>query len=453
MVGTDHQAGTGTGDGVLGHHAHARLGVADDEVHQGRLAAFQRLHFRRQGTHRRSDVHRVQFVRLDEVDARLGVMFVVLHVVRQAHGDEAVGLVAGLLTQFVDRALGEQGGGQRIDAAADAQDQDFQPGILQALLDEGDAPGDFGIERGAVGERRLDLELLRDLSLDGLHGLLLAGNLENVTQGDAEQAAVLADPAVEGGDLAVDQPRAELLVGHDPFMGHGTQRLDIQFPCQVHIAGADEARRELPVELAQQLLAGLVQLHLWMKVAVAHLADDRQQRHFEQDHVQPRTPYAQVELVVLDAHLQVTQVEAEQAQKTQEVRLHEADLLEEAQLRVADAQLGKALDLNADLPQIGAQVLAIAAAKLPLDVDVGVVVQHRLHHRQLVEVGVQQALHNAVGESAFAHIRLQFRRVPSRRLILPVYRVAVARPHGSFGSRLPIAAIFPARSSLLWCLL
>ncbi|MNO03532.1 hypothetical protein D3C81_2242700 [compost metagenome] len=48
-----------------------------------------------------------------------------------------------------------------------------------------------------------------------------------------------------------------------------------------------------PVELAVQLVAGLGQTHAWVQVAVAHFADDRQQRHFEQDYMQPRALQAQ----------------------------------------------------------------------------------------------------------------------------------------------------------------
>lgn len=187
-----------------------------------------------------------------------------------------------------------------------------------------------------------------EIAQEGIHG-------DAIGQGDAEQSAVLANPAVQRGDLAVDQPWAELLVGHDPLVGHGAQRLDIQFPCQVDVAGADEACREIiaqhpyhlfldaageapagaeigylqlgqfigagmrlqPVELAIELIAGIAQAHAWVQVAVAHLADDRQERHFEQHHMQPRAAQAQAQLVVLDAQAQVAQVEAEQPQKAQ----------------------------------------------------------------------------------------------------------------------------------------
>ena len=52
-----------------------------------------------------------------------------------------------------------------------------------------------------------------------------------------------------------------------------------------------------------------------VQIAVAYFADDGQQRHFEQDHMQPRTFQAQEQLVVFDADVHVAQVEAEQSQK------------------------------------------------------------------------------------------------------------------------------------------
>ncbi|MNZ96709.1 hypothetical protein D3C78_1159150 [compost metagenome] len=111
-------------------------------------------------------------------------------------------------------------------------------------------------------------------------------------------------------------------------MGHGPQGLDIQFSCQVDVAGTDKACREIvlehphdfflnlvgeasagaevchlqlsqfiaagmrpePVELAVELVTGLAELDLGVAVAVAHFADDCQQRHLEEDYMQPGSP-------------------------------------------------------------------------------------------------------------------------------------------------------------------
>ena len=61
----------------------------------------------------------------------------------------------------------------------------LSPELRRAVLDKGHAPGDFGLEGGLVFERRLNLELLRNLTLYGLHDSLLAGKgryFENVPQ-------------------------------------------------------------------------------------------------------------------------------------------------------------------------------------------------------------------------------------------------------------------------------
>lgn len=262
-----------------------------------------------------------------------------------------------------------------------------------------------------------------------------------VGEGNPQQATVFADPAIERGDLAVDQPWAELLVGHDPLVSHGAQRFHVQFTGQVHVAGADEAPGEVvlehihhfclhairktsagaeigdlqlrqligrgiggqPVEFAIELLARLFQHGFAVAIAVAHFADDRQQRHFIENHMQPRPAQTDEQFAVLDAGVHVTQVEAEQAEKAQEVRFEEADALKKTQLIGAQAQFGQTLDLKTDLGQIRAQIFAITATKLPFDFDVGVVVQHRLHHRQFVEVGVEQVLHDAIGKHTLAH--------------------------------------------------
>ncbi|MNY77438.1 hypothetical protein D3C86_2173410 [compost metagenome] len=55
-----------------------------------------------QAGHAVGDVHRVFFIGSDEVHRDLGVLFVVLDVVGQAHGDEAVTRIAGFGAQLLD---------------------------------------------------------------------------------------------------------------------------------------------------------------------------------------------------------------------------------------------------------------------------------------------------------------------------------------------------------------
>jgi hypothetical protein len=46
------------------------------------------------------------------------------------------------------RALSQQASGQGVDAAADAQHQGLEPGIVQAALDKGNPPRNFGFKGG-----------------------------------------------------------------------------------------------------------------------------------------------------------------------------------------------------------------------------------------------------------------------------------------------------------------
>ncbi|MNF42987.1 hypothetical protein D3C84_240570 [compost metagenome] len=108
-------------------------------------------------------------VRLDEIHRSLGVVFIELGFVGQAHGDEFVGGITAALAQFTDGPLGQQAGGEGVDTTTDAQYQGLEPGIDQAVLNEGHPPGDFGLKGGFVGEWRLDLELFSNLTLYGLH--------------------------------------------------------------------------------------------------------------------------------------------------------------------------------------------------------------------------------------------------------------------------------------------
>ncbi|MCY1212020.1 hypothetical protein D9M72_237460 [compost metagenome] len=122
--------------------------------------------------------------------------------------------------------------------------------------------------------------------------------------------------------------------------------------------------------------------------------------------MQPGPPQAHAELAVLDTQLQVAQVEAEQAEEANEVRLDEGNAFEEVQLVVSDGNVRQLLDLQADFREIGRQVLIVATAELPLDFGVRVIVQHRLHHGQFIEIGIQQVLDDAAGKGAVSHGRV-----------------------------------------------
>ncbi|MCY1433626.1 hypothetical protein D9M71_496620 [compost metagenome] len=174
---------------------------------------------------------------------------------------------------------------------------------------------------------------------------------------------------------------------HQPFVGHGAERLDVEDARQVDVAGADEDAREValqaahhgflhrigeapagaevghpeagqflgaglaaqPVELLLQAPVHRVEADLWITLTVAQLADGRQQRHLEEDHVQPGAFQAQAELALVDADLHVVGVEAEQPEEADEVGLEERDALQELQFLAAERQPGERLDLLADL--------------------------------------------------------------------------------------------------------
>ncbi len=122
--------------------------------------------------------------------------------------------------------------------------------------------------------------------------------------------------------------------------------------------------------------------------------------------MQPRPAHANRQLAgIIQAYLYIAQVEAEQAEKADEVRFDERDLLQVGELVMRDADIGQLLDLVADFRQVRCEVLAVTAAEFPFHLGVGIVVQHRLHHGDLVEVGVQQVLDDAWAENAVAHGR------------------------------------------------
>src|SRR5690606_39491455 len=110
--------------------------------------------------------------------------------------------------------------------------------------------------------------------------------------------------------------------------------------------------------------------------------------------VQPGSAQAQLDATVLvgvGAQLHVLAVEVEQAEEVDEVRLDEAQPAQVVQLLRGGTQRAQGVDLFGDRVQVRHQVHAFgAAAEQVLDLRAGMLVQHRLHHRQLVQVGVQQ---------------------------------------------------------------
>jgi hypothetical protein len=161
VVGADDDAVVRARHRELRHHALARLDVAQHEVFVGGVAELQVAGLQR-GQHavgRGADVHRDGAVGLDDGERGLRLGLVLLHAVGQAHGDE--GGVAAFGAQLLHRALRQAAGGERIDAAADAQHQRLQAGLLQVAGQKVDAALQFkgGIEDGRDMQRRDDLAL------------------------------------------------------------------------------------------------------------------------------------------------------------------------------------------------------------------------------------------------------------------------------------------------------
>ena len=91
-------------------------------------------------------------------------------------------------------------------------------------------------------------------------------------------------------------------------------------------------------------------------------------------------------------------VQMEQADEIGEVRLHEAQATHVVQFRVDETQAAQVVDFLIDLGDVACQVDAGGAALEPvLHLGAGVLVEHRLHHGELVQVGVEQGLDDRHG--------------------------------------------------------
>ena len=129
-------------------------------------------------------------------------------------------------------------------------------------------------------------------------------------------------------------------------------------------------------------------------VAEVDLVDDRQHRDLEQDGVQPGTPHRDVDLARRarrGRHRHILLVHLEQAQEVDEVALDEAQRTQVVELALAKAQRAQVLDLFADLvDQAGQRNARVAALEAVLHLRARKVMQHHLHHGELVQIGVEQ---------------------------------------------------------------
>jgi hypothetical protein len=136
------------------------------------------------------------------------------------------------------------------------------------------------------------------------------------------------------------------------------------------------------------------QVDLRVHVAVVDLRDDGEHRNLEQDRVEPRAADRDVDFPVgardrLDADEAF--VELEEAEKIDEIALEEAPGAEVGKLLRRELEAAKLADLGADLGDVGSEVhVRVAALEAVLDLCARKVMQDHLHHRELVEVGVEQ---------------------------------------------------------------
>src|SRR6185436_10974688 len=110
-------------------------------------------------------------------------------------------------------------------------------------------------------------------------------------------------------------------------------------------------------------------------------------------------------------------IEMEQAEKIDEIRLHEAQATQIGEFLVAEAHLAQVGDARANFVGVGRKIDALGAAlEDVLDLRARKMVQHDLHHRELVQVGVEQRLDDHPGRIVtFARCAAVTRSMPTRR--------------------------------------
>ncbi|ERO60717.1 hypothetical protein P308_12745 [Pseudomonas piscis] len=142
MIGAHHQAIAQVGQRVLGQHSGPGLDIALGEIRECRRR-FQavELHLTHQAIDAVGDIAGADLIGADEFQGSLGVVFIRLVAIRQAHGDETHPMAG--LAHLLHRQLAQAPGHQGIDAAADAQHQAVATGITQDLLDECHAAGNL----------------------------------------------------------------------------------------------------------------------------------------------------------------------------------------------------------------------------------------------------------------------------------------------------------------------
>lgn len=341
------------------------------------------------------------------------------HVVGQPRADAEAQLYA------VGKAL-VQGQG-RVQVQAVGEHQALGLGVYAQLLVVGDGLLAPGIRVARVVPQPVEElgEVHVEIGQEGIHA-------HGVGQGNAQVAPVLLHPVLQRGNLEVAQAHALGLVALQVLVGHGAYGHDAEVARQQHVGrsleplrrlrgkgldhlalpGAREAPAHAEVEqlegIAQPGLAGQVaqaldlagqapaafgQRRLGVEAPEIQLVDDGQHIDLEAHHMDLGALGLDVQGVAIGPGADEGALELEDAQKVDEVALHEAQPAQVGQVFGREAQRAQGVQLALHLgQQLGQREGRLRAAdEFVFGLGLGIAVQHGLPHREFVEIGVEQA--------------------------------------------------------------
>ena len=142
--------------------------------------------------------------------------------------------------------------------------------------------------------------------------------------------------------------------------------------------------------LLVQTLAALKKVGNGLGIAEIHLVDDGQHRNLEKNRVQPRAFDGDIDFTIRQRRdRDVFVVELEQAQKIHEIAFDEAQRTQVSQLGILKAQLAQRANFFTNFVDVRGQLNArIAALEAVLHLCARELMQHHLHHREFIQVGI-----------------------------------------------------------------
>jgi hypothetical protein len=252
---------------------------------------------------------------------------------------------------------------------------------------------------------------------------------------DRHQAEVTRQQHVRG---ALEELRDLVLEGVD----HLALPVERKAPAQAeveHLEGVSpwrlvalEAAQLL--DLAEQPAFAFGARGLFVEAAEVQLVDDRQHEDLEGHHVHLRAVDDDLEVATDRPGADEVALEAEDAQEVDEVVLDEPKTGQVLQLVGAEAQRAEMIELTIDVvDQLGQRKLAdLAAEEGVLGLRLRKTMQHRLPHRELVEVGVQQTVDDGfhrglAGQGFRGWSRSVWRSIKPAASVLDAVRTPLAR--------------------------